>query len=290
MILAIFCVSIAILISTGVYMLFSVKEDNRKQILTELGLSHGIASPLKSPFYKWGWRKVSDDRVWGERIVREAFEKHNIALSQQDIEYFSKACNDYSSGRPVEKTAIIAYVGKILARSSSISSFATSFIAPILQRSLNASPTQAQKLLEREKVQSSPSNAPDRLAIRQITKMLKLHGMKIIGPNSPGFQVKSEAGEILMTLQGFDSWEFWLKSCRDGVEQCVSDRSIVKNNTQAKFLRNQLSEGVISNYSKQLKRSRVFIKTLEKLCSQESISKPKSEIENLERIFLQLAL
>lgn len=285
MIIAIFCASLAVLVSIGIYLLSSGKVDKTNQVLTDLGLSHGLASPLKSPFYKWGWRKTTDDRVWGERIVREAFEKHNIGLSQQDLDFFSQVCSRYANGDSIDKASIVSHVEKILARSSSISNFASGFIVPILERSLRASPAQAQKLLEREKVQSSPANAPDRLAVRQITKMLKSHGLRILSTQSMGLEVKSESGDFLMSLAGFDSWEFWLKSCRDSLEQCLSNRSLIKSNSQAKFLRSQISNGIIQNYINQLKKTRHFIKTIEKLLTQESIPRSRSDIENLERIF-----
>ncbi len=284
MALTIICIAAAIIVSVGIYTLSSVKEDRKKLILHDLGLVHSLTSGLKSPFYKWGWRKVSDDRVWGERIVREAFEKRNIGLTQQDLEYFSKVCAQFAGGKSVDKTAVIGYIEKILGRSSSVSNFATKFIQPILENSLRASPNQAKKFLDRVHIDSSVENAPDRLAVYQLKKMLNQHGMGIICSNAGGLHIKGESNEILMTLTGFDSWVFWLKSCKASIEQCLSQRAL-STPSQAKFIKKQILDFYINNEINHMNASRQFIKTMDSLINQESLSINISVIENLERAF-----
>lgn len=284
MIFAIVCLSIAGLAYFVVYLIATAKEDRRGQVLADLGLAVGIASTLKTPFYKFGWRKTGEGRDWGERIVREAFEKNNVGLSQQDLEYFCHICDQFASGETVDKSIITNYIEKILSRSSTVSNFAASFINPVMERSLNASPAQAKKLLEREKIQSSPENAANRLAVRQFTKMLRNHGMKILCGEASGLDVKGESGEILTTLRGYDSWEFWLKSCRESLEQCLANKALIKSKAQAKFLRSQI-QGVIQGYEDHLKKTRSFLRDMESLLSQERLSKTMGWIDNLEKVF-----
>lgn len=284
MILGILCLSAAAVASYCAYLIVTSKSDRRKEVLSDLGLSIGIAASLKSPFYKWGWKKSHDDRVWGERIVRETFEKFNIGLGQQDLEFFSQICTRFAAGETIDKASIVAYVDKILSRSVTVSNFAAGFIGPVLERSLSATPAQAHKLLEREKIPSSLENAPDRLAVRQFTKMLRSHGMKIICGEASGLEVKGESGEILTTLHGYDSWEFWLKSCRESLEQCLANKALIKSKTQAKFLRGQI-QGIIQNYEEHLKNSRSFIKNAEYMISQEKSPIGIALVQNLERSF-----
>ncbi len=284
MIVTIFLISIALLFSIGIYLLTKAKTDRQTQLLVDLGLVRGVTSPLKSPFYKWGWRKSTDDRVWGERIVREAFEKQNIGLNHQDLEFFSQVCSRFASGGSVDKSEIIDYVKKIFSRGSTISNMAYGFIAPIFEHVLSASPQQAKQLLEREKIRSSTSNAPDRLVIRLISKLLKNHGMNILCSDS-GMDIKNESGDTLASLKGYDGWNFWLKSCRESVEKCLGNRTWVKTHSQAKFFRSQIKDQLIQSYINHIQKSRTFIRNIEQILKEESIPKSKSDLENLERIF-----
>ncbi|MBN2326270.1 MAG: hypothetical protein JXR73_03885 [Candidatus Omnitrophica bacterium] len=271
------------LLGGGAYFVFFIKEDKRQVVLSELGLMRGLASSLQSPFYKWEWRKSSDDRVWGERIVRETFEKHQIGLSREDLEFFSRACADYATGKPVNKTNVILYVEKILTRSSTLSNFAASFIKPVLEKSLNASQEQAQRLLEHNNISSSLTDAPDRLAIRQFTKMLCNHGKKIICHDSVGLQVKDDSGSILMTLKGLENWEFWLKSCLQSLDQCLSDKSLTSSSAQAKFLRREL-EKRIRSYMNHLHSTYAFFGMMEDLISKKAGEKSPSQSEEIQKI------
>jgi len=262
-----------------------LQRDRKTNLLANLGLVAGLQGGVKSPYYKWAWRKGSGDRVWGERIVREAFDQANVGLSQEDMEFFKKTCDAYAQGKAVDKAEIVKRVYKIYDRSASVSNIAIDYIRPNLDEALSLSPNKAKATLDGLRIHATIDTALGRLATHKFGQILQKIGAAIIQPNGTGFEVKNKEGNPIMTLKGFEGWQQWLKAVRAAAQDYIDTSPLVKKTGTTRYLKTQIINNIMVRYSDDIKKSQNFVKSLSKTASQEGLHITEAEILKLERIF-----
>ncbi|MEW6238515.1 MAG: hypothetical protein AB1656_24275 [Candidatus Omnitrophota bacterium] len=271
----------------GLYLLSSIKKNKKYLLLTELGLIRGVLQYKKSPFYKWGWKKESDSRVWGERIVREAFEKANVGLNPDDLELLKQACDQHAAGKTVEKTNILNRIDRILERSESVSNVAVAYVHPLLTEAFNTPPQAAKAILDRIAIQSVPKNAVMRYAVYQFSEQLNSIGKIILFPNTPGFEIKAKTGETIMRLRGFEGWEHWLKACKGAVEQFIRLRTFSGGKEAVLYLKTQILDNIIQKFLDDSAESQQYVYLMGRQIVQDVMSLNVQDIKYREMLFYQ---
>lgn len=264
------------------YVWYSARKNKKFYILCALGLAYGLPYGFRSHFYKWGWRKTSDNRVWAERIVRQAFEKANIGLSLEDMEFFKGACDRYANGKKVDNAFIARRVERIVSTSVSVHRLALDIIQPILDDALNTSPNRAQEILHSLGIQPTSGNEVVSLAGHRFSDLLKHAGAAIFHPNGIGYKIKNKEGEVLIALKGLEGWEHWLNSLREGVEQYVAEHTLSRKRQQFRLLENQLVNVVLKNHLEYLQESKKFISLIQGQISQGEMQISQADIKRVE--------
>jgi len=271
----------------GLYFLSSINKSKKNRLLIELGLLRGVLQYKKSPFYKWGWKKESDSRVWGERIVREAFEKANVGLNPDDLEILKQACDQHAAGKTVDRISLLNRIDKILERSESVANVATAYVHPLLTEAFNTPPQAAKAILDRVSIHSTLKNAVMRYAVYQFTDQLNSIGKIILAPNTTGFEIKAKTGETIMRLRGFEGWEHWLKACKGAIEQFVKLRSFSGGKEAALYLITQLVDGLILKFLDDAAESQQYVYLMGRLIVQDVMSLSVQDIKYREMLFYQ---
>src|SRR3972149_4850806 len=113
-----FTVLLIVMALGGAVLLIQVLGAHKKQsqILIDLGLERNFSGEEKAVFYKWGWRKIPAERIWGERIVTEAFRKANVWISLDDLKYFEKICHLHEKGKWIDVENVKSRVKSIVSR------------------------------------------------------------------------------------------------------------------------------------------------------------------------------
>ncbi len=276
------------LIGSGVYFYAKKFLKSNDELLADLGLLHDKANADTAPFYKWGWQKAMDERVWGERIVRKAFEKSQVWLSPDDLLYFKSICDQYAGGKTVKEEEIHNRIGKILARKGTLTNCATKHIQKIVKGLLSISDAEALKILRGLGLKSEESNARRKLGIVQLRKMLNTVGEQILSLNAKGFDIKDDNDETLFTLHGFDGWSHWLRACKEEMNRISKMRSAtpVEHNLLL-YLEKNASANVLKEFEQDLKSSKEFMTAMEAILEQKEIKIEHNQIVRLEKILYQ---
>ncbi|RJP27235.1 MAG: hypothetical protein C4527_13765 [Candidatus Omnitrophota bacterium] len=277
---------ICLFVAGGGVFLFSGKSlHQQNQLLEDLGLSRSRTKSNATPYYKWGWRKAFDERVWGERIVRLAFEKAKIWLSPDDLLFFKNTCDLYATGKPVKDEEILAHIDKIVTRKGNLSNCATKQVKSIITGLLAISDKDAMQILKGLGVRNSDGNARRKLGMVQFRRMLNTVGSQILAHNAKGYEIK-ENEETLFTLQGFDGWKHWVAACKEEVKKLpLLHAKSTDDKTLLLFLQKNITSGVIKEMEDDLRQSQQFLSLLEEEIYRKEIRIPFPKIERLESIF-----
>ena len=211
--------AVAAFIIAGSVCLIIIRAGGQKKatqaILVDLGLAKSWSKDQESPFYKWGWRKSADDRVWGERIVRQAFEKQGVWLGSDDLMFFEDICNRHAAGEKVDDKSVLAQINNIFERRGRMSNCATIVIKKLLSEIANTSDSEAKKVMMKFGVRVNPGNTLAQYGAFRVRQLNSNVGKAILMQNTGGFPVKNEQDETLYTLQGLEGWRHWIFACRD---------------------------------------------------------------------------
>lgn len=211
--------AVVALFIVGCVCLFILRAGGQKKIiqaiLIDLGFAKSWSKEQESPFYKWGWRKSANDRVWGERIVKQAFEKQGVWLGADDLMFFEDVCNRHAAGEKVDEKAILVQINNILDRRGRMSNCATVVIKKLIAEIANTSDNEAKRILMKFGVSVSSENALAQYGAFRARQLNTNVGKSILIQNTGGFSVKNEQGETLYTLQGLEGWRHWIFACRD---------------------------------------------------------------------------
>ncbi len=269
----------------ALYIFFANGHQSYRQILIDLGLQPGVGGKVQAPFYKWGWRKQSAERVWAENIVKEAFRKAKIWLSAEDLKFFEAACKLHAQGKKPNDEKIIQRVKSITDRMDALRMTVANQVREVMQRIQNTTLTDAKTALEGKGIHVDEHLVMSRYGTYHIRQKLASLGSDVLGYEAKGFSIQNEKGGILHKMLGMASWKTLLNMYVDETQKQVGKLTRgMKSNTFLSIER-QLTEGVLNDYEDDVILYQKFIDMLEKEMQEKTLECEIEEIERIESIF-----
>lgn len=263
---------------------FSHNPQKCRDIFIDLGLSRSLTGQSNPPYYKWGWRKPSRDRIWAERIVRQAFEKANLALSPEDLSFFEARCNEHELNHPVDEDSIRHYIAQIAQRAQHISGSAAAMVREVAQYILSVTPSEADSLLNNMGIRSEGDDPLQRLTRHELRRKLKQAGLQILGILSKGMDIANDSGEVLCSLQGSEGWHQFLQAFRQECLSQFSRRIYPPYTTVFAAVKSSVQAGLFKDFFQDLQESRAFLFALENEFVNKELSVTPEEARKLEAI------
>lgn len=278
-------VIVVVLLSVLLFALIVFRSWGRKNvynaILIGLGLGKSWSKEQESPFYKWGWRKSTDDRVWGERIVRLAFEKQGVWLTADDLRYFEDLCNRHSSGERINEDSIRNQVKTILDRRGRITNCSTVILRKLMLDISATSDSEARRYLKEYGVRVSPGNPLGQYGVFRVKQLMMNAGKQILAPNTSGFPVKNEKNETLYSLQGLSGWRHWVFACMDEFKKIKPSGKNPDQKRAIQYVKARAVDGILKEASEDLQGVSDFCMQLEEQIRRKELSFDPAKIETL---------
>ncbi|MBD3267018.1 hypothetical protein GF373_10150 [bacterium] len=251
----------------------------------ELGLAEKWSGEETTPFYKWGWKKTSGERIWGERIVKQAFQKADIWLAPEDLEYFETVCNDYANGKSLSQDKIRTKISSVVKRSQVITQWVADVIREVLNHVGKTSPEEAEVSLKESGIRVDSAKALARYGTVQLRRKLAHIGAQILGINTKGLKLEDPTSQQTFMIQGFEGWQQWVKVYKQEAVRQLTNTSFSGNEPLFKALRNSITAGLFNDFEEDIRTSLKFRNTLHFDIDKKDISLPPEKVEQLEMIF-----
>ncbi|MBI1390636.1 MAG: hypothetical protein GC154_19575 [bacterium] len=262
----------------------SQKKSVSQRVLVDLGLAKGWSKEAEAPFYKWGWRKNVNERVWAERIVKNAFEKNNVWLAADDLKYFEDLCNRSAKGDKIDPNAVREQVVKIIERRGQVTNCATPIIKKIMFEVLNSTQPNAEKYLKQWGVRVGKSNPIGQLGVLRLRQLITNSGKAILGLQTPGFPIQNDKGETMYTLKGLDGWKHWLFACQDEIKK-QKPSGTAEQKKALNYIVKRTLDGILQESIEDLHESSAFASELEASMSKAGFMVGSDQIERLVMYF-----
>ncbi|MBI1388313.1 MAG: hypothetical protein GC154_07690 [bacterium] len=271
--LAVFC-------TMAVFMMGQGKSEKRS-LMADMGLAKNWKGEVTAPFYKWGWKKTSGDRVWGERIVKKAFRNAGIWISPDDLSFFERKCAENSQGKSVKNEEIKERIDLILQRSEVFNNHVSKTVNDLITKMMRASEEEAQAALQEMGVTHKSGSAVAKLTSSVFRSMIRQAGVEIFNPHSKGFKIEG-AGDQFYLLNGFDSWCFWLGRIKAELQSELEKKPNIRNHIVGRAVRKNVLDGFIKIYQDDIENSLAFRSNLEQQIADQEINVAMEEIERAE--------
>lgn len=281
--------SIATLLFGSIIVLWFIYKShfkNRRQILKDLGLLKSKSGNAAAPFYKWGWRKQEEERVWAERIVKNAFENAGIWLSLEDLKFFENVCTQHQDGTPIKDEIILKRIDTIIDRSEMLAKWLSGYIKKTIQAILNTSIDKATEKLRESGIKTDPEKVLLRYGNMQLRKQLGQAGADILGLNAKGFRIEDEKKEHTFLLRGFEGWKHWVTLYTQELKkQLTSGFTSSSNQALINSMRGSVIQGLFNDYEEDINESISFRETLMQEVASKNLHIPPEKIRDIEMIF-----
>lgn len=271
--------------AAALFIVYAEISRRKFQIQYDLGLLRGKLGEKKTPFYKWGWRKQHNERVWAERIVKDAFRKAGLWLSDEDLAFFEEQCVNQSQGKEVGEDAILGRIGVIAARMTHIRRNAAEAARKIYADAANANENTARAYLISRGAQPESGKALQRFCVHKLRRCIEEYGKAMVGLEAVGVPVFDSKGETVFTLKGMNAWSMWIGVFSDA---CLKEPSIRIPNLKQnllKFIHRTVAAGLFKDYSDDVRHFRDFRFTVSEDISRNEIGISMDRIERAESIF-----
>ncbi len=243
--------------------LFSSDNSQRlNSLYFDLGLAGNWKGETPTPFYKWGWRKISGKQVWAEKVVKKAFKKSDIWTLQGDMIFFEKQCRLNESGGTVNDEEIKAYVNDILSRNDLVTGWVSGLVSGILKDVVRTEENQILMYLDTEGISAESGSPPILYGEARIREILTETGSQILGANSTGLplELNSPNGD-LSYLRGLDAWEQWLNAFREAIQKQTTRNVLGMHDEILIPLKKRLRNGIFRSYGRDIQFARTFRKS-----------------------------
>ncbi len=240
--------------------LYLANSKNKESILMQdLGLIHSWTGQSVSPFYKWGWKKVRGDRVWAERIVREAFSNAEYWLAPEDLQYLKLVCDLNEKGEPVNHEEVIERVRAIVYRNELMGNILASFVRDLLQNITNTPEEDAKKILEEAGINLlGVERILHRYGQRELRLAVSEAGREILCLGGEGFTVKDPEKEMEFPLRGIEAWSRWMLLFKEAL---LFELSTAKNPSDAylyRLISASVKKGLLNDFEEDIKEEQEF--------------------------------
>ncbi|MEW6235261.1 MAG: hypothetical protein AB1656_07730 [Candidatus Omnitrophota bacterium] len=257
----------------------------KTDLLADLGLARKMTGTSNAPFYKWGWRKTSDERVWAERIIKMAFQKAGIWLSHDDLTYFETVCNHQQEGKTIKNESIINKIDSIVKRTETISAWIASYVKKGLQEIFNTPEDKAAVLLAESGKKTEQDKVLLRFGTMQLRKMLSAPGIHILGFGSRGYRMEDSKSAQVFFLGGFEGWDQWIQIFTQEVKKQLTGGGFPPaSQPLVNALRGSVIQGLFDDYLDDVKESRKFREIMEQEIANRELSLTFDNITHLELV------
>ncbi|MBZ0257541.1 hypothetical protein K8I31_15850, partial [bacterium] len=263
LIAAVAIIVIIVLLVVGLLVASPGGAGEQKSLLAELGLVNKWSGEATSPFYKWGWKKASGDRVWGERIVKKAFRESGIWLSPDDLNFFQRKCDENTNGKPVDDKSIKERVELIIKRTDTISGSISQQIRTLVERFQSTSEEDALKFINELKIDLENSNAVGKLTAVEMKRFIRHAGLQMFSPLAKGLKIEGKNEADSFTLRGFESWCYWLSKLKSELKQLLEKNKTLRSHIVGRALQQIILDKHIRSLEDDYKSSLSYRSNLE---------------------------
>ncbi len=256
----------------------------QKNLLAELGLVNKWSGEKTSPFYKWGWKKASGDRVWGERIVKKAFRESGVWLAPEDLSFFKRKCEENTSGKMVSDKEIMERVEMVVKRTDTISDSIAHQIRELINRLHSASEEDAAKFLAELKIDAENSPVLAKLTAVEFKRFIRHAGLQMFSPLAKGLKIEAKTEEESFTLRGFESWCYWFTKLKREIKSQLDKNKTLKNHIVGRTLQQIILDKHIKSLEDDYNSSLSYRSNLEQQVQDLEITLTPDEIENAENL------
>lgn len=259
------------------------QSQNLRSLYAELGMVRKWSGEATTAFYKWGWKKTSTDRVWGERIVKKAFQKAGIWLSPEDLLFFQRQCENFAAKKSVNHQTIFDFIERINARTEILSSQIGAQLHEIIKGVTAASTDAALGILYKSGIKADATQAKPKLAILQMRRTIHAAGMAILGPGSVGLPLPI-SNEETIHLKGFDNWEYWLDKFKSELETIINTAANQVPENIRKAIKGKVLSGLVKVYKTDHANAQAYRATIEQQIVNKDLPITMEEVERSESI------
>lgn len=276
---------VVILCLIPIIWLFSGSANNDKKLLNNLGLVRSWSKDKSTAFYNWGWRKQSGERVWGERVVKEAFRKANIWLSPEDLIYFEDLCNSRQQGQTINHDKVVKKVESIIRREESLENKLTKMVNSILSRVTTVTEQEATKVLAESGVNlSGKERVIQRFGSNELRKVVSDAGYQILSGDAKGFEFSGGSGGRVYTMSGMEGWERWFKLYKEICIKLMSSKKYKPHSSTMRALIASIRGGLFKDFENDIGNHRHFISSIAREIENKKIAFTLESIYKIEEI------
>lgn len=268
-------------------MMLYKKTDAKHAILEELGLIQVWAKEKPTPFYKWNWKSANDDRIWAERIVRNAFDNAGVWLSEGDYQFFHGCCDAHASGETIPNEHIEKRVDQILHRITYIHDHILKQLTDKIDFCLKVSDSEMKSVVQKRGLKVSPKQAPLQFGRLQIREWMNEIAYSMTGPGGDGVKIKDLRNRVDIQMTGMDSLRFWAQSCFDLLPKVHTKKQHKDHPNLNRDLKSVVVAAVFQDFVNDGKHIRSMRSKLDSEIDQGKLEIDPSRLDALEGIFCQ---
>lgn len=253
-------------------------------LISDLGLRNPWWGRKTTAFYRWNWRKANRERVWAERIVKEAFHRAKVWLSSEDCEFFAQQCYEYSRNQKVDYEPIIQKVEQIVKRSDLYNQSVQRLVKEILHRIRSTPESEAVRRLQQTGVDiANQKSILLPFGIHEIRQTVeRLAAQVLIGSRASDLETGTEH-ELLSQIQGPEGWQHWLHLFRSQL-LLELDAASAKNDPVSKSLAVSVRGGLLQDFEEDMLDHLAFMESLENSITQRRVFLEADRIRDVEKI------
>lgn len=261
-ILIVFFLLIGVVALIAVSALKSGNKIKYRTILSDIGLKGAWSEEGKTPFYKWGWRDKQQNRISADRIVKQAFLKVGVWLEREDLIFFEDQCKQFAMLKEIDEAPIHQRILEIIQRSERIRIWVADQVKTAIQSIQILKPQEARDHLHQYQIEVDLDQAPERLAVYEIQRLMYRFGSKILTPNAKGLTVHDPISSQAFLLEKMDSWRHLVRICREEILEFLSGRHFLIQPAIGRALRLSVESGVFREIETDIDRHFSFLRRI----------------------------
>ncbi len=248
------------------FILLSPNTANTRSILSDLGLHAETNSIESTPFYKWGWYEESENRVSAEHIVKKAFDKAGMWLTNEDLAYFETICKKHQKGETINEEEIKQRIKTIVSHNEAVRSWVHEQIRKTIALVQNISTNEAIQLLLHAGVDTQPERAKSKLIGVEFRRALDRVGFDIMGYDQQGIQIVDPKTEETIGLLGLDAWKKTVHIFEEEITKEMTQNHLLPP-VLTKSLKAMVENGYLNELTSDIQEAEKFRKQMNRASS-----------------------
>lgn len=251
--------------AVGFVAVSALKSENSakyRNILSDLGIAGAWPDEGGSQFYKWGWHEDQNNRVSGERIVKQAFLKAGVWMDREDLAFFENQCKRHETMKDVDVPHIQEHVLAIIRKSDRIRQWVADQVLMVVQSVQSMTVQAAKEVLLQSQIEVEPEQAYERLVSLEMQRLLYRYGSQILALNAPGLLVQHSGSNQTFLLEKMDSWRHLVHMFKEEIQDTAIGRRIAIPAAISRGLRLSVESGFLRAIEVDVERHHAFEKKI----------------------------